>query len=554
MVLNLEKVSGIGKSMAERMKANGIDTVEKLASIKIEDLLKISGIGESTANRYKKQATKMIKEMRAKEKKEKTVVKKPLKIQKPPPRREPYKPQEIQKQQPFKKKQFKKKTQEQGVKTPKSRVETFFPTEVMQKIRFFHFKIKKLEDIFEKKTEPIDLEELNYVLEYVKLLNVNYKTQSQIKIFKELAITPSFHDPLEKREIQIWDLMFECARVLWVLARIYSYISEKFERENKIKDAIIAMTECSKIYKTATYFSSAATRQEDFGKSLSAQHLELNSEDARILAQNLAAAREENKGNLFLASQIYSGLSALSKRLYFLKKHDQIREQHVKAQVNYDMGKACQLKAKALTDSSNNVENEVKINKLKQKSNYYFSKAEDIWENLLKKPDNLIKSEIDNLRVNLSVVNENIIENDVEIVEYNDIKDIQTPEPLIIIPENIGLFLPRSTYYLTKYPAKDMSYDKFKDHRISKLDFGSRHYKMDKLLNRKAGIGRTIKQLKNLYDHDDIDINFYFELLEKYEVKLKSVETSIEELSGSEKESTEEKKKIRQTKIRAYNT
>ncbi|MFW9783218.1 MAG: translation initiation factor IF-2 subunit gamma [Candidatus Heimdallarchaeota archaeon] len=54
MTLNLEDISGIGKATAERMKAAGIDSVEKLASCKPEDLtkIKIKGVGTSTAIKY----------------------------------------------------------------------------------------------------------------------------------------------------------------------------------------------------------------------------------------------------------------------------------------------------------------------------------------------------------------------------------------------------------------------------------------------------------------------------------------------------------------------
>jgi translation initiation factor 2 subunit 3 len=60
----LEDVSGIGKATAERMKAAGIDTVQKLASAKPEDLvkLKIKGIGEATAKKYIDNAKKLFEE------------------------------------------------------------------------------------------------------------------------------------------------------------------------------------------------------------------------------------------------------------------------------------------------------------------------------------------------------------------------------------------------------------------------------------------------------------------------------------------------------------
>lgn len=605
-MLELIEVSGIGKSLAEKLKDAGINSIEKLASIKLKDLLKVNGIGKSTGLKYIESANELFEKKKERQKKEiskeqeqldttliskksgtskarepyrkefskreissKSVAIKEQRFTKKSPMKPKYKKKQeiykrkvpykkplsskskpIQKQRPNAKTYEKKKLQQEKDKLP---IKTFFPEEIMQRIRYLHFKIKHLEEALEKK-EDFSLDELGHVLDYVKILNINYKTQSQIKIVKELNLTPSFYDPLENREIKIWDLTFECTRVLWVLTRAYAYLSEKFEAEKKMKNAIIATVECSKIYKTAAYFSSACTRQEDIGLSLSAEELELKSEEARIFAQNLAVIREENKHNFFLASQMYAGLSALSKRFYFLKKHNGIKEQHLKAQFNYDMGKACYLRAKALLRSSISLENEEKIKKLKQKSNYYFSKAEEIWETLLKKPANLSKAEIDNLKVNVSVVNENIIENDVEILDYNDIKSIQNPEPYIAVPENLGLFLPRSTMYLTKYRSRDLNFDRFKEYKISKLDLGSRHSKIEKLFNKKAGIGRTIKQLKFLYDKNDIDINIYFELLEKYEIKLEMIESTIEKLKEADKPRQVDKKQAEQGKVTVFHS
>jgi len=64
MTNDLEEVSGIGKATADRLRASGIDTVEKLASTVPEELtkLKIKGVGESTALKYIKNAQKLIKE------------------------------------------------------------------------------------------------------------------------------------------------------------------------------------------------------------------------------------------------------------------------------------------------------------------------------------------------------------------------------------------------------------------------------------------------------------------------------------------------------------
>lgn len=575
MRYNLEDVSGIGKITTKRMRSAGIDSIEKLVSVKIEDLLKIKGIGKSSAIIYIENAKKLLEKTNEVEKKEisekkesserkliinSKVIKEQKYIKKFPERKKK-KEKKIfsEKKFTFKSKKLKKqisiKKRPREIKTIEKRdkkilVETFFPEEVMQRIRFLHFKIKHLEETLQKKNEDFPLDDLNLVLDYVKILNINYKTQSQIKIFKELNITPNFYDPIENRDIQIWDLMFECARVLWVLARVYAELSKKFEAENKLKNAIVAMVACSKIYKTASYFSTACTRQEDIGKSLSAENLELNSEEARIFAQNFAAIREETKENLFFACKMYAGLSALSKRLFYLKKHDNITEQQLKAQFNYDMGKACHLKAKALLNSSIGKENEKKNENLRKKANFYFFKAEKIWENMQKNFDNLSKTDMENLKINLSIVNEKIIENDVEILDNEEIKEIQDPEPFIAVPENLALFVPRSIMYLTKYGPKSFNFIKFKEYNNLKSKMMFQQNKMEKLLSKKAGIGRTIKELKFLYENNDIEINQFFELFEKYSVKLKMIENKIEILKKADKKIEIKKKQSKNIVMR----
>ena len=64
MSYKLEDVSGIGKATAERLRTAKIDSVEKLANAKPEDLLKlkIKGVGKATAEKYIANAKKMLKE------------------------------------------------------------------------------------------------------------------------------------------------------------------------------------------------------------------------------------------------------------------------------------------------------------------------------------------------------------------------------------------------------------------------------------------------------------------------------------------------------------
>ncbi|MFX1494312.1 MAG: helix-hairpin-helix domain-containing protein [Promethearchaeota archaeon] len=61
MSLKLEDVKGLGKK-AENLKEAGIDSVEKLANIKIEDLLEIKGIGKASAQKFIDNAKSLLKE------------------------------------------------------------------------------------------------------------------------------------------------------------------------------------------------------------------------------------------------------------------------------------------------------------------------------------------------------------------------------------------------------------------------------------------------------------------------------------------------------------
>jgi archaellum component FlaC len=67
--------------------------------------------------------------------------------------------------------------------------------------------------------------------------------------------------------------------------------------------------------------------------------------------------------------------------------------------------------------------------------------------------------------------------------------------------------------------------------------------KIDELKNTKAGIGRTIKQLKILYENNDIDINSFTELFEKYSIKLETIESAIQNLRPPENKKEQNKLK-----------
>ncbi|MFX1377282.1 MAG: helix-hairpin-helix domain-containing protein [Promethearchaeota archaeon] len=549
-----------------------IKSIKKLASSSIEDLSKLEHIGIPNAKKYVEIAKKYLEGMRIKEENEAKIKKelvpsvsrannsssqnqligfidlsgksepKKMKTEILPPKKKSEMPPLKIKSIPLKKPQVNlksiKKPEQRKIIEPtpikseigkQPQLKTFFSPEIIQKIRFLHHKIKKLEEALER-NEIFSFSELNNIIEYIKILNVNYKTQSQIKIFKELEITPSFNDPIARKEIKIWDLIFECSRVLWIAAQAYSYLSTKFEEENSIENAIVAMVECSKMYKTAAYFSAACTRQEDKGIALSVENLEMNSEESRILAQNLATISEEKKENFSMAANLSAGLSALTKRLAFLRRYNDKKEFHFKAQYNYDIGRACHLKAKSLSRSSSNGENEEKCEKLQKKANYYYLKAEEIWESMLKSYKELSETEKKGIRTNLSIVNENIIENDVETINDREALDIPDPEPLIIIPENLAPFIPRTTNFLTQYKQVDLNFNAYLRYKNLMSEVMINPNKIQELQNSKAGIGRTLKQLQILYENNDIDINSFSELYEKYSIKLESIEAAIRNL------------------------
>ncbi|MFX0056955.1 MAG: hypothetical protein ACFE8J_01500 [Candidatus Heimdallarchaeota archaeon] len=400
----------------------------------------------------------------------------------------------------------------------------FQEEELMQRIRYLHFKIKKLEEALEKEEENFTLDDLNLVLEYTRILNINYESEDHSKILKELDITPTFQDPLENnREIEIKDLMFECARVLWVMARAYTQISEKFEDDDDWENAIIAMVESSKIYKTAAYFSAASVHQDDIGISLNSENLELNSEEARVFAQSVAALKEENSNNIYFSSKLYAGLSALSKRLFYLRKHEEKKKQQLRAQFHFDMGKSCQLKAQASLESSITTVNQAKVKRLQQKANFYYNKAQEIWNEMLDNLSNLSNEERENIELNLSIVKESLKSNKVESLEYDEIK--------IIIPENLAPFVPKTTIYLTKFVPKDLNVKRFKSFQKKKIEQKIPYSKKEKLIDKRAGIIRTLNELKALKESNEIDIDKFAELMEKYSTKLKMIDTAMEKLA-----------------------
>ncbi|MFX1417298.1 MAG: translation initiation factor IF-2 subunit gamma [Promethearchaeota archaeon] len=65
MSFDLTDIGGIGETTAENLKAAGIDSIEKLANVKLDDLvkLKIKGVGKTTAQKFINSAKKLLEEI-----------------------------------------------------------------------------------------------------------------------------------------------------------------------------------------------------------------------------------------------------------------------------------------------------------------------------------------------------------------------------------------------------------------------------------------------------------------------------------------------------------
>jgi len=143
----------------------------------------------------------------------------------------------------------------------------------------------------------------------------------------------------------------------------------------------------------------------------------------------------------------------------------------------------------------------------------------------------LSKDEIDSIENNIVIVKDLIKEMEIEPLDYEEIKKIQDPEPIIIIPENLAPFVPKNIVFLTKFVPKDLNIKRFKSFQKKKLEQKIPYSKKEKLIDKKAGIIRTLNELKQLKESNELDADKFAELLEKYSTKLKMVETAIEKLS-----------------------
>ena len=150
---------------------------------------------------------------------------------------------------------------------------------------------------------------------------------------------------------------------------------------------------------------------------------------------------------------------------------------------------------------------------------------------MLKSLAYLSDEEQESIQLNLSIVEDLLKENNVEPLDYEDIKKIQDPEPIVIIPENLAPFVPKNIVYLTKFIPKDLNIKRFKSFQKKKLEQKIPYSKREKLNDKKAGIVRTINELKSLRENNEIDVEKFAELMEKFSTKLKMIDTAIEKLT-----------------------
>ncbi|MCK4779087.1 MAG: hypothetical protein KAT57_02820, partial [Candidatus Lokiarchaeota archaeon] len=83
----------------------------------------------------------------------------------------------------------------------------------------------------------------------------------------------------------------------------------------------------------------------------------------------------------------------------------------------------------------------------------------------------------------------------------------------------------------TKFVPKDLNIKRFKSYQRKKLEEKIPYSKKEKLIDKKAGVVRTINELKLLQEKKDIDVEKFAELMEKYSIKLKMIDSAIEKLA-----------------------
>ena len=113
-----------------------------------------------------------------------------------------------------------------------------------------------------------------------------------------------------------------------------------------------------------------------------------------------------------------------------------------------------------------------------------------------------------------------------------EIQHIQDPDLIIIIPENLALFLPKTTTYLLNFAPKHVEAKNYKKFKNKKLEKTYLKIKKKKLLSKKVAVGRTIKELRLLYENNDIDIDKFAELMEKYSLKEEIISREYEKVKN----------------------
>lgn len=78
---------------------------------------------------------------------------------------------------------------------------------------------------------------------------------------------------------------------------------------------------------------------------------------------------------------------------------------------------------------------------------------------------------------------------------------------------------------------KDLNIKRFKTYQRKKLEEKIPYSKKEKLIDQKAGVVRTINELKLLKKNNEVDVDKFAELMEKFSTKLKMIDSAIEKLA-----------------------
>jgi hypothetical protein len=78
---------------------------------------------------------------------------------------------------------------------------------------------------------------------------------------------------------------------------------------------------------------------------------------------------------------------------------------------------------------------------------------------------------------------------------------------------------------------KDLNIKRFKSFQKKKIEQKIPYSKRERLIDKKAGIVRTINELKVLRENKEIDVEKFADLMEKYSTKIKMIETAITKIA-----------------------